>query len=248
MPPNAPQMPGPPGGYGPAANQPMQPITTSSYKPKRSWGWIIAVVLLSVALIGSLVFGFWAFGQMNDYKNNVEPKIEAAKELATKETETRKDKEFVDKEKKPYRTYKSSDILGSVGFEYPKTWSAYIVEDQNVNSNAPVDGFLHPSYVPGKDTGTAFALRLELKSQQYTELLNQFNGKATQGKVKIQPYSPPKVPSIVGVKITGEIDRGKQSTMVLLPLREKTLQISTESPQFLGDFENIILPSLTFAP
>jgi len=36
--------------------------------------------------------------------------------------------------------------------------------------------------------------------------------------------------------------------MILLPLRDKTLKISTESQQFVGDFDNIILANLKFVP
>jgi hypothetical protein len=250
MPPYMQSSPGP--NNGPAnQNYPQQmppPGPSYNQSKKGGIGLILTIVILILLLIGISYFAYTSYTKMLDYKNNVDPKINAAVEAAKKETEEKKDKEFIEKEKNPLRNYKSSDVLGLVNIDYPKTWSAYIVEDQSVSSNKPIEGFLHPSFVPGKDVGVAFALRMELTNRQYSDELKQYDGKVKQGTVKVQPYSAPKVPSVVGVKITGEIERGKQSTMVMLPIREKTLRIYTESPQFLGDLENIILPSLSFAP
>jgi hypothetical protein len=36
--------------------------------------------------------------------------------------------------------------------------------------------------------------------------------------------------------------------MVVLPLRSQTLQIETAGSQFLGDFNNNILPNFSFSP
>jgi hypothetical protein len=35
---------------------------------------------------------------------------------------------------------------------------------------------------------------------------------------------------------------------VVIKVRDKTLKIYTESPQYLSDFNNIVLKSLSFAP
>jgi hypothetical protein len=37
-------------------------------------------------------------------------------------------------------------------------------------------------------------------------------------------------------------------TMVLLPMRDKTLEIWTESNDYLNDFNTYVLPNMTFAP
>jgi hypothetical protein len=37
-------------------------------------------------------------------------------------------------------------------------------------------------------------------------------------------------------------------TMVLLPMRDKTLEIWTEAPAYLADFNTYILPNITFSP
>jgi hypothetical protein len=56
------------------------------------------------------------------------------------------------------------------------------------------------------------------------------------------------VPKIVGDYVKGQIQSDKQGEMVLLPLRDQTLAIWTESTAFENDFNNIILKNFTFSP
>lgn len=247
MPPNTPQMPtmGAGGGQLPGYNIP-GPVVPP---PKKSLNvYLIVVIIVTIFLIAALIFGVWAYGQMKDYKTNTEAKVAVAVEKAKNETSTQKDKEFVEKEKSPHRNYKSPDTLASIQFEYPKTWSAFVTETANTNNQTPLDGYLHPDFVPGKDSGTDFALRVQVLSQPYSQVLNQYESKVKQGKVSITPYKAPKVQSVLGVRVTGEINKDQKDTMIILPLRDKTLQIWTESPQFVPDLDNVILATLTFVP
>jgi len=58
----------------------------------------------------------------------------------------------------------------------------------------------------------------------------------------------PKVPGVIGVKVTGALGNGKSGTMVVIPLRNMTLKLWTEAPSFQQDFNTNILPNLSFAP
>jgi len=48
--------------------------------------------------------------------------------------------------------------------------------------------------------------------------------------------------------LVGQIINGKKGSMVMFPLRDKTLKVWTEADQFVGDFNNSVLPNLTFVP
>ncbi len=209
---------------------------------------LIPLVVTVVFLLGSLGFALYAYSGMQDYKNNSDKKVEAAVELAKQETSTAKDKEFVEKEKVPHRMYTSPDTLATVHFEYPKTWSAFMTESDNTNSGTPLDGYIHPDFVPGTQSGTDFALRVQVESKPYADLLSQYEGKVKQGKVKISPYKSPKMQSVLGVRIEGEINKAQKNVLIMLPIRDKTLLIWTESMQFLDDFDKIVMASLTFVP
>ncbi len=210
-------------------------------------GLLIPFILAVLLLLGAIGFGVWAYMGKMDYKNNVDPKIATAVTVAQQETSSSKDKEFLEKEKNPLKEYRAAQIAGNLAFQYPKTWSAFVTED--TNGSTAVDGYFHPSFVPGLQSGTDFALRVKVVSRAYADELKQYEGKAKSGKVTISPYKAPKVDaSVVGARIDGEINPGQQDSMVLFPLRDKTIVISTESAQFLNDFNDIILANLTFTP
>lgn len=241
--------------FAPKYGGPQQPMTPQQFggmpvgKPqKHGMNMLLIPFILSVVfLLGSLGFGMWAFTQMQDYKNNSDKKSAAAVKIAEQKLSSEKEKEFLEREKKPLKEYKGPAQYGSLSIQYPKTWSAFVTE---ANSGANhVDGYFHPGHVPGLLSGTDFALRVKVTSKSYADELKTFEGKAKTGKLTISPYRPKKLPEgSVGVRVVGEINAGQQATMVLFPLRDKTIMISTESTQFLNDFDKIIMENINFVP
>ena len=209
---------------------------------------LFAFVFVVLLLFGAIVFGIWAYMGVQDYKANMEPKVAAAVEVAKKEISTTKDNELAEREKSPLKRYSGSATYGSVGISYPKTWSAYVDESGTGDSSNPLNGYFHPNFVPGVQESSSFALRVQVVPTSYSEELKQFDSLVTEGKVKISAYSAPKVAGIVGVRVDGQIINEKKGSMVLFPLRDKTLKVWTEADQFVGDFNNSVLPNLTFIP
>src|SRR3990167_9142693 len=105
---------------------------------------VLSDVLLVVALIAALGFGWWAFGQRQDYKNNFDKKLSEEVAKAEAEQKTEFEKEFAEKEKAPNKTFKGSATYGSITFDYPKTWSGYV--DQSSNSQ-PINGYFFPDII-----------------------------------------------------------------------------------------------------
>ena len=208
--------------------------------------WLIAFVVTLVIALGALGFGMWAFSGRQDYKTNVDEKVAVAVVDAEKANSEKKDKEFAEKEKNPLRTYAGPATYGSLSISYPKTWSAYV--DETAKTNTPLSGSLNPNFVPGLQSSLPVALRFTVVSNDYTTVVKTFDAQVKAGKIKVTPFKADKVPSIVGVRLDGEIAQGKQGSMVIVPLRDKTLQVWTESPQFVPDFNTIILPNLVFVP
>ncbi|MBI3624466.1 hypothetical protein HY218_02415 [Candidatus Saccharibacteria bacterium] len=192
------------------------------------------------------MFGFWAFTSRQDYKSNVDQKIAAAGEQIRLTTSSAKDKEFTEKEKNPLKHYLGPSTYGSVDIQYPKTWSAFVT--QSTDTNQPLDGYFYPDVVPGIQSGSAFALRLKIVNQAYDQEIKQLSALVKNGKVKVAPFRLAKLPNILGSRADGEITVGQKDSKVYLPLRDKTLEVWTESDQFVDDFTKIILPNLTFSP
>lgn len=212
---------------------------------------LIPLIVLVLLFFGVGGFAYYAYSNMLDYKNNTDAKIAAAIKVEDASLTTKLQQQFAEEAKNPYKTYNGPSQFGSVGVTYPKTWSAYVSVDSN-GSETPVDGYFYPDVVPSTDAnnsgGTNFALRVQVTQQDYSGILQNYQSQVQEGAVTITPYHLPKVPGVIGVQITGQIQSQKTGTLVILPLRSETLEIWTEGNQFQSDFNNIILPNFNFSP
>lgn len=214
----------------------------------------LIAIILGVLFVLTLVFGFWAFSKEQDYKKNSDQKVAAAVVVAKKQQAAEDQAKFDEQNKQPYKSFSGPALYGTVTFSYPKSWSAYI--DQT-SSNQPINGYFSPGEVPGVQGNAAYPLRVELTSEDYAQVVQQFSTQASDGSVRSVAYIPPKLKDATnaqaGVKLTGTIGRGsdgtnRQGEMVILKVRDKTLQIYTETQAGIPDLENIVLPSLSFVP
>jgi hypothetical protein len=233
-------------GYQPQPPQGPVPQYRSANSKSPSNPLLIVTIVLVVALVAVLIFGIWAFGERGTYKDKTDQIVAKEVTAAEQRTSDQKDKEFVEKEKNPLQEYKSPATYGSVSIMYPKTWSAYV--DERGDSGQPINGYFHPNFVPAIDSGTAFALRVEIVDKSYDQEVKEFDARVKNGKVKASPYKAPKVQNVSGSRIEGEINQGQKGVMIIFPLRDKSIKISTQSDTYLKDFNDIILANLTFVP
>jgi hypothetical protein len=209
-------------------------------------GSLILPLIVSVALlVGALGFGYWSYAGRQDYKDNVDKKIAEAVAETTTKISAEKDAEYTEKEKSPYQTYQGPVTYGSAVITYPKSWSAYV--DESGGGGTVVSGYFHPGYVPATDSDTSFAFRFEIVNSAYDSVLKSFDSSIKSGRLKASAYRAPKVESVLGSRLEGTISSNEQGILVLLPLRDKTIKLWTESDQFASDFTTI-LDSFTFVP
>lgn len=208
---------------------------------------LIPVILLSLLFIGTAVFGYWAFTGRQNYKNNADQLVTAAVNNAVAQTEKNDASKYAQAEKYPLATFTGPSSFASVSFKYPKTWSAYVAEESA--GSTPINGYFYPQVIPDiTNQNNAYALRVQLLEQPYTSVMQQFQGSVSSGKLAAAQYAPPKLPTVIGTKLQGQLNTNKQGTMVVLPVLNMTLEIWTESSQFESDFTNSVLPNLTFLP
>ncbi|MDQ3123336.1 MAG: hypothetical protein M3Q14_01475 [bacterium] len=215
------------------------------HKLNQEGSLLIPFILVFFLLAGSIGFGAWAYMGRQDYKNNVDAKIQEAVAAAEDKLSAEKESEFTEREKSPYRTYQGPIAFGTVRLTYPKTWSAYV--DEGNSDSSSVVGYFHPKFVPDIESETSFALRFEVESTPYDNYMSGVQGAAGSGDVKVSAYRAPKIKSVLGSRVEGEIDENKQGVMIVLPLRDKTIKIWTEGDSFRGDFTKI-LSQLSFVP
>lgn len=208
---------------------------------------VIPFVLVILLFIGAAIFGVWSYQHMQDYKNNVDQKVQAAVTTAKQDESTIKDKEFAEKEKSPLRLYKGPSAYGSLRVQYPKSWSGYVADDSN--SDPFIDGYFYPGIVPDVTNDTAsFALRIQVSGESYSDSVAEFANQVDAKTVKVSPYKFKMVPGVIGSRIDGQVEEGKQGEMILMPMRDKTLKVWTNSDQFTADFKKYVLPNLSFSP
>lgn len=206
--------------------------------------WLAFAIVL---FVGAAVFGVWSYMGRLDYKNNSDQKVAAAVTENTKAVRAEESAKYAEESKKPLKPFVGPAAYGSVTVNYPKTWSAYVLQDEK--SREPLNSYFHPDFVPNVSAkGSSFALRVAIVSKTYSDVLDDFANEAENGAVTVSAYSLPGVPDVVGSRIDGEIVSDKRGSMVIFPVRNVTLQVWTESETFLDDFNNNILPNLTFAP
>ena len=207
----------------------------------------ISLILSVVLLLGALGFAGWAFSGRQDYKNNTDQKITAAVAVAVQKADSAKDVAFAQAEKFPLRTYNGPEAYGSLSVQYPKTWSGYV--DDTGNGGGLVDGYFYPGTVPSVTSpNSVFALRIQVLNLSYSQSLASLSAQQQGGKLNVSAYALPKVPKAVGVKAVGTFQNNTVGEMIVLPLRNQTLQISTQGTNFTDDFEKNILPNFTFVP
>ncbi|MCU0667460.1 MAG: hypothetical protein MUF85_02480 [Patescibacteria group bacterium] len=204
----------------------------------------VAMLLVSVTLAVLLVI---FYGQAQDYKNNSDKKSEIAVKTALENQDKTLKEQFAQAEKEPLKEYVTPSSAASVKIVYPKTWSVYAVEGRDGNT---VNNYFHPNLVNDtNNNNNLYALRLEVLDRVYTTVIKEYESSAKNGKVKISPFVAKNVKGAeTGIRIDGEINNNVQGSMVVLPVRDKTIRIWTESGNYTDDFNKFILENLTYNP
>ncbi|HVX58698.1 MAG TPA: hypothetical protein VG964_03090 [Candidatus Saccharimonadales bacterium] len=229
---------------------PYQPLTNQPL-PSPQKKFPLSLVL-GVLLVLALAFGGWAFSSKQSIKKDADKELaSASSQLKTAQAD---EAAATAANKSPYKVFTGSSSYGSVTFKYPKSWSAYV--DQTSTSQ-PIDGYFYPGVVPGTQSNTAFALRVELLNSDYAGVIEQMQSDVQDGSLKASAFLPAKLKHVsgaqAGTRFDGVVgqdqnDNPLTGSMVVLKVRDKTLQIYTESKDYLSDFNNIVLPNLSYNP
>ncbi len=214
---------------------------------KNEQGSISIVLAIGFGLLFILasVFSVWAYTERQSYKNDVDEKIDTAVIVAVQDAETKKEAEFLEREKSPVRTYVGPEVYGKLTFDYPKTWSVYV--DEN-SSGTVLDLYAYPKILPEFKSDAPYALRVEIVSSNYDKEVEKLNKLVEKGVLTTSAFRPAKNENVLGIKGDGDLGSERQGSVVFLPLRDRTIKIYSETPEFIKDFNTFVLPSLNFQP
>lgn len=194
---------------------------------------LIVASLLAVLFVGLFI---WMTIKWNEANTNVQGKIDVAVAKAKNELQTKLESDFEEKEKYPFLTFSGPSDLGSLNFEYPKTWNLYIPED--ASRGGEFNAYLNPGQVNVVSDTTVMALRVTIKSEQIDRVLEDFNSKVQSGEMTVAS----KVVNGVNVNVyTGKLDSDLQGIVCVFKIRDKTAVLQTDSSNvFRADFERIL--------
>ncbi len=206
---------------------------------------IVLAIGFGLLFVVTSAFGIWAYTERQSYKNDVDAKIDDAVAVAVQAESTRKDAEFVEKEKSPVRSYTGPEVYGNLTFDYPKTWSVYV--DEN-SSGTVLDFYAYPKILPEFNSGLPYALRVKIVAGDYDDQVAAINTRVDKGLMTSSAFRPEKNDSVLGIKGDGNLGEDREGSVVLLPLRDRTISFVTESQEFVNDFNKYVLPSINYQP
>lgn len=209
----------------------------------------ISLILAVILLVVTMAFAAWAFSSRQSYKNDADAKINAAVSVAQQQAAAAETIKLAQDEKQPLNTYYGPEQYGSIVVKYPRTWSGY-VDDTDTSNTALVNGYFAPGVVPSlTNQSSIFALQVQVVNQSYNQTLQNLTAAGSGTPITSTAYALPKLPSVVGVELSGALNAGQTTnvTMVVLPVRADTIEISTVGNTYLSDFNNIILKNFSFS-
>lgn len=194
---------------------------------------LIVVSLLAVLFIGLFIWMAIKWGEAN---TNVQGKINVAVAEAKNELQTKLENDFEEKEKYPFLTFSGPADLGSLNFEYPKTWNLYNPDD--ASRGGDYNAYLNPGQVNLVADSTIMALRVMIRNEQIDRVLEDYTSRVETGEMTVSST----VVNGVNVNVyTGKLDSDLQGIVCVFKIRDKTAILQTDSSNvFRADFERIL--------
>lgn len=199
----------------------------------------IPVILLVFVLIGAGYASITYYSKFVEQRDENKPIIAAAVKQATEAQKKDLTDEFSEREKVPTKQYVSPSEFGTVKLVFPKTWSGYV----DIQSKDKMEYLGHPNFVPSKNVN--YALKMEIVPEAFATEIIQYDEYVKKGDLRATAVQ---ASGATGTRLDGLLEPNREGSMVIFPLRDKTLKISTESKEFEDDFNNIVLQRLTFVP
>jgi len=197
---------------------------------------LILAVLMFLLALGLGILAIIYIQKYADASTNLDQHRAEAASAAKEEQKQADEKDFLEREKLPYRAYEAPAVLGALKIEFPKTWNVYALEEET--ASLQLDIYMYPGVVRATQSTTEpYSFRAKLERKLYTDALESYSNDVEKGTLKAKAVT---VSGITGTRLDGEVVKGRTGSLILLPVRDKTLSIWTESPNYAADFETIV--------
>jgi hypothetical protein len=198
-------------------------------------GLMVAVIGLSILVLGLGSFGIWAFVSYNDSQDNVTGKIQIAVAQAQTAKGDQDEQKYADQLKQPYNFFKAPDDYCGVSLQYPKTWSVY--ESEQLTNGGDYKAYFYPGVIPVITADTQYALRVFIEQKNYDDVVNQYENLVSAGKLT---SSTTNANGQQGTRLDGNFSDYIKGSAVIYRCRQQTITVASDASAWSSDFENIV--------
>jgi len=194
----------------------------------------IGVLAFLVIVLGGL--STWALISYNQERQTVNQQVSDAVQEAREQQRAEDEKRFEEERKNPYRSYSVPEVFGGITLEFPRNWSLHVKD--STSGATQVDLTMHPEIIR-ESAGSLdiYAFRMQLVDRLFESANRNYQRDAERGNLKAEAVT---ISGIDGVQYDGEVVRNKNGRLVVLPYRDKTIVMWTESRDFISDFQEIM--------
>lgn len=211
-----------------------------AYPEKKNSTLIETIILVVVCLIAAaaIVFAVINFMNYNEVKNNADSDKQIAVAEAKKEQQEIDNVKFEDQLKLPNNHFTGPSDYGSLGFEYPKTWSVYI-ESDGLNNSDFVSYFSPTQVNPVKSDDSRYALRFSILNRQFDAVVKDYEKLVENNELRESTFNGDGQ-RISGIRYEGMLDDEINGVAIVVKVNDKTAIFQTDASVFFNDFDAVM--------
>lgn len=213
----------------------MAGMRTKSREAGAVSGLLVAVIGLSVLVLGLGSFAIWAFVGYNDAQDDIDGKIAIAVAEAKQDQSDKEQAKYAEQIKEPNNLFKAPDDYCGVSLKYPKTWSVY--QSEQLSNGSDYKAYFSPGVIPVITSDTQYALRVIIEQRDYDTVVNRYQNLVQSGKLK---SSTTNASGQEGTRLDGNFSNYIKGSAVIYRCRQQTITIASDADVWKNDFENII--------
>lgn len=206
-----------------------------------AWKITAIVAIISAVILAGLAV--WSVLTYASQRDTIQERVDSEVAIAVKEQADKDAARFEEEANRDYTIFTGPEDLGSVSFNYPKTWSVYVATGENSNNslsrNSVYEAYLNPGQVPALSTKSQYATRVIIDAEDYDKKVESYAELVEEGSLK---SSVLKVNNgaVSATRFDGEFSEDLRGSIVIFKIRDKTVTIGSDAAAFMPVYNELI--------
>jgi hypothetical protein len=198
---------------------------------------LVLTIFLGFGMVLFGVLAIMAFRDNETTQANLKTTVASAEKQSANKQKQQDDEANRVANQQPFRLYLADAVDGGFKFDIPKNWSISEVHNSGGTSQVVVRANPDKVVTDASGNGTQ-AFKVELVRRNQMDIHQSFSAKLKKKQLTSKEV---KVSGLPGIWYEGAIDDQKHDgVQIVMPVRDKTLLITTEDRKYLADFNKII--------